>query len=146
MKLPKLFIRTPKGRYMPYVLPDNDISSTLFRRINGKYVPVSMLTPFQELQEGIWVVTARPSCKSITNGTYLREVMNLDKLCDIERFPIKDIADMKACVDWVMDHISFHRDSHFIADMVYDVVARVYEYNKMLKEGKLDEIKGSGIE
>ena len=38
----KLYIKTEKGRYEDYQVPDMDVSETLFRRINGKYVPVSV--------------------------------------------------------------------------------------------------------
>lgn len=145
MKLPKLFIRTPKGRYMPYVLPDSDVSDTLFRRVNGKYIPCELRTGFEKLPEGVWVVTARPSFRTVTNGTYLREVFKLDKLCDIERFPIKELADMEKCAQWVLEHVSFRKDAHSVHDTVHDIVARVYEYHKLLKEDRLDESKGVGI-
>lgn len=145
MKLPKLFIRTPKGRYMPYALPDTDVSDTLFRRVNGKYIPCELRTGFERLPEGIWVVTARPSFRTVTNGTYLREAFNLDKLSDIERFPIQELADMEKCVQWVLDNTSYHKEAHSRSDEVHDIVARVYEYHKMLKEGKLNESKRTGI-
>ena len=145
MKLPKLFIRTPKGRYMPYTLPENDMSDTLFRRVNGKYVPVEMVTNFERLPEGVWIVTARPSHRSITNGTYLRECMHLDKLCDIERFPMKTIASIKECCQWVMDHISFDKGSYSVYDMTCDIVARVYEYNKLLEEEQAKKKEHDGI-
>ena len=40
MKHPKLYTKNEKGRYEEYQIPDMDVSETLFRRINGKYVPV----------------------------------------------------------------------------------------------------------
>lgn len=43
MKQPKLYTKNEKGRYVEYQIPDIDVSETLFRRINGKYVPVSIL-------------------------------------------------------------------------------------------------------
>ena len=42
MKKPKLYTKNEKGRYEEYQIPDLDVSDTLFRRINGKYVPVSV--------------------------------------------------------------------------------------------------------
>ena len=41
------------GRYEEYQIPDIDVSETLFRRINGKYVPVST-TYSNDLSEGVW--------------------------------------------------------------------------------------------
>ena len=56
MKHPKLYIKNEKGRYEEYQIPDMDVSETLFRRINGKYVPIAVnCTNF--LPEGVWVVT-----------------------------------------------------------------------------------------
>ena len=72
MKLPKLFVKNNNGRYEPFTMPEHDIAKTMYRRINGKYVPVSKFTSYN-MQEGIWVVTSRPAVRSITNRTYLRE-------------------------------------------------------------------------
>ena len=40
----KLYTKNENGRYEEYQIPDIDVSETLFRRINGKYVPVSTTT------------------------------------------------------------------------------------------------------
>lgn len=56
MKYPKLYTKNKNGRYSEYQEPDMDISETLFRRINGKYVPVS-INCANALPEGVWVVT-----------------------------------------------------------------------------------------
>ena len=101
MKLPKLYIKNDKGRYEPYSIPEHDIDKTMYRRINGKYVPVSILVD-DDIPEGIWVVTSRPSVRSITNGTYLRESFKLDKVADLQRFPMTKIASMKQCVDHIL--------------------------------------------
>ena len=57
----KLYIKNDKGRYEEYQIPDMDVSETLFRRINGKYVPVSVNCT-NDLPEGVWVVT-RPELR-----------------------------------------------------------------------------------
>ena len=54
MKLPKLFVKNNNGRYEPFTMPEHDIAKTMYRRINGKYVPVSMLV-YDDIPEGIWV-------------------------------------------------------------------------------------------
>lgn len=56
MKTSKLYTKNGKGRYEEYQIPDMDVSDTLFRRINGKYVPVSVNCT-NDLPEGVWVVT-----------------------------------------------------------------------------------------
>ena len=52
----RLYTKNDKGRYEEYQIPDLDVSETLFRRINGKYVPVSVNCT-RDLPEGVWVVT-----------------------------------------------------------------------------------------
>ena len=56
MKYPKLYTKNEKGRYEEYQIPDLDMSKTLFRRINEKYVPVSVNCA-NDIPEGVWVVT-----------------------------------------------------------------------------------------
>ena len=64
MKQPKLYIKNEKGRYEEYQIPDVDMADTLFRRINGKYVPVS-INCTNDLPEGVWVVTRGRSSREI---------------------------------------------------------------------------------
>ena len=71
MKQPKLYTKNEKGRYEEYQIPAIDVSETLFRRINGKYVPVST-TYTKDLPEGVWVVTRGSSCREIISGKYLK--------------------------------------------------------------------------
>ena len=82
MKHPKLYTKNEKGRYEEYQIPDLDVSETLFRRINGKYVPVSVNCA-NDLPEGIWVVTSGRSSREIISGKYLKELMMLDKASDL---------------------------------------------------------------
>ena len=63
----KLYIKNEKGRYEEYQIPDIDISETLFRRINGKYVPVSTICT-NDLPEGVWIVTRDRSDREIMRG------------------------------------------------------------------------------
>ena len=86
MKQPKLYTKNEKGRYEEYQIPDIDVSETLFRRINGKYVPVST-TYAKDLPEGVWVVTRGSSCREIIWGQYLKEIMKLDKASDLKEMP-----------------------------------------------------------
>lgn len=86
-KIPKLYTKNSKGRYQEYKIPDLDISKTFYRKINGKYEPVSMLS-YSPLEEGVWVVTRGSSTMEHIRGTYLRECFHLDKAADIERFPL----------------------------------------------------------
>ena len=89
MKQPKLYTKNEKGRYVEYQIPDLDVSETLFRRINGRYVPVSVNCT-NDLSEGVWVVTRGRSSREIINGKYLKELMMLDKVYDIKEMPCLD--------------------------------------------------------
>ena len=139
MRLPKLYIKNDKGRYEPYTIPEHDIDNTMYRRINGKYVPVSMLVD-DDIPEGIWVVTSRTSVRSITNGTYLRESFKLDKVADLQRFPMTKIASMKQCVDHILWNERFSIDGKSVHDIVSEVVGMVYKYNENLSKTDHDNL------
>ena len=129
MKQPKLYTKNEKGRYEEYQIPDIDVSDTLFRRINGKYVPVSTICT-NDLPEGVWVVTRGSSCKEIVYGQYLKEIMKLDKASDLEEMPsLAALGGWQKCAKYVLDEIGdFSKMTK--NDIVYAVVGKVFEYSK----------------
>ena len=129
MKQPKLYIKNEKGRYEEYQIPDVDISETLFRRINGKYVPEStMLTNY--LPEGVWVVTRGQSSREIISGKYLKEMMMLDKVSDLKEMPsLAELGSWQKCAKYVLDEIGDF-ESMTMNEIVYAVVGKVFEYSK----------------
>ena len=129
MKQPKLYTKNEKGRYEEYQIPDLDISETLFRRINGKYVPVSTTYP-NDLPEGVWVVTRGSSCREIIWGQYLKEIMKLDKASDLKEMPsLAELGGWQKCAQWVLDEIGDF-ESMTMKEIVYAIVGKVYEYSK----------------
>ena len=105
MKQPKLYTKNEKGRYEEYQIPDIDVSETLFRRINGKYVPVST-TYANDLSEGVWVVTRDRSCRETIRGQYLKELLKLDKASDLKEMPsLAELGGWHKCAQWVLDEI-----------------------------------------
>ena len=129
MKQPKLYTKNEKGRYEEYQIPDLDISKTLFRRINGKYVPVST-TCTNDLPEGVWVVTRGSSCREIMRGQYLKELMKLDKASDLKEMPsLAELGGWQKCAQWVLDEIGDF-ESMTMKEIVYAIVGKVYEYSK----------------
>ena len=129
MKQPKLYTKNEKGRYEEYQIPDVDVSETLFRRINGKYVPVSTTYP-NELPEGVWVVTRGSSCREIIWGQYLKEIMKLDKASDLKEMPsLAELGGWQKCAQWVFDEIGDF-ESMTMKEIVYAIVGKVYEYSK----------------
>ena len=129
MKQPKLYTKNEKGRYEEYQIPDIDVSETLFRRINGKYVPVST-TYAKDLPEGVWVVTRGSSCKEIVYGQYLKEIMKLDKASDLKEMPsLAELGGWQKCAQYVLDEIGDF-ESMTMKEIVYAIVGKVYEYSK----------------
>ena len=129
MKQPKLYTKNEKGRYEEYQIPDVDVSETLFRRINGKYVPVST-TYDKDLPEGVWVVTRGSSCREIIWGQYLKEIMKLDKASDLKEMPsLAELGGWQKCAQWALDEIRDF-ESMTMKEIVYAIVGKVYEYSK----------------
>ena len=129
MKQPKLYIKNEKGRYEEYQIPDVDISETLFRRINGKYVPEStMLTNY--LPEGVWVVTRGQSSREIISGKYLKELLKLDKVSDLKEMPsLAELGSWQKCANYVLRTIG-DIDTMTRNQIVNAIVGKVYEYSK----------------
>ena len=132
MKHPKLYTKNEKGRYEEYQIPDLDVSDTLFRRINGKYVPVSVNCT-NDLSEGVWVVTRGRSSREIIRGQYLKELMMLDKVSDLKEMPcLAELGYWQKCAQYVLDEIG-NFESMTMNEIVYAVVGKVFEYSKKSK-------------
>ena len=129
MKYPKLYTKNEKGRYEEYQVPDMDISETLFRRINGKYVPVSINCTY-DLPEGIWVVTRGRSSREVISGKYLKELMVLDKVSDLKEMPcLAELGDWHKCANYVLDEIGDISTMNK-NEIVNAIVGKVFEYSK----------------
>lgn len=125
----KLYIKNEKGRYEEYQIPDMDVSETLFRRINGKYVPVSILCT-NDLPEGVWVVTRGRGIREIISGKYLKELMMLDKVSDLKEMPcLAELGDWHKCANYVLNEIGDFK-SMTMNEIVNAIVGKVYEYSK----------------
>ena len=125
----KLYTKNEKGRYEEYQVPDMDISETLFRRINGMYVPVSVNCTY-DLPEGIWVVTRGRSSREVISGQYLKELMMLDKVSDLKEMPnLAELGDWHKCAKYVLDEIGDF-ESMTMNEIVYAIVRKVFEYSK----------------
>ena len=135
MKRQTLYTKNEKGRYEEYQIPDLDISDTLFRRINGKYVPVS-INCANDLPEGVWVVTRGRSSREIISGQYLQELMRLDKASELAEMPnLAELGGWQKCAKWVLNNIG---DTTKMTknDLVYAIVGKVFEYSKMTNDKK----------
>ena len=129
MKKQKLYTKNEKGRYEEYQIPELDLSKTLFRRINGKYVPVSLYYG-NTLPEGVWVVTRGRSSREIISGKYLKELMMLDKVSDLEEMPsLAELGSWRKCAKYVLDEIQDFSNMT-MREIVDAVVGKVFEYSK----------------
>ena len=125
----KLYTKNDKGRYEEYQIPDMDVSDTLFRRINGKYVPVSF-NCINDLPEGVWVVTRGRSSREITSGKYLKEMMMLDKVSDLKEMrSLAELGGWQKCAKYVLNEIGdISTMSKY--DIINAIVGKVFEYSK----------------
>ena len=129
MREKRLYTKNDKGRYEEYQIPDMDVSDTLFRRINGKYVPVS-INCTNDLPEGIWVVTRGRSSREITSGKYLKEMMMLDKVSDLKEMPsLAELGGWHKCAKWVLEEIG-DITTMTKYKIVNAIVGKVFEYSK----------------
>ena len=129
MKTPKLYIKKENGRYEEYQIPDVDISETLFRRINGKYVPVSVNCT-NDLPEGVWIVTRGRSRREIISGKYLQELMMLEKASDLKEMPsLAELGGWQKCAKYVLDEIG-DISTMTKNEIVNAIVGKVFEYSK----------------
>ena len=132
----KLYIKNDKGRYEEYEIPDMDVSETLFRRINGKYVPVSVNCT-NDLPEGVWVVTRGRGSREIISGKYLKELMMLDKVADIKELPnLAELGGWHKCAKWVLEEIG-NFESMTMNEIVNAIVGKVFEYSKRAVKGEI---------
>lgn len=129
MKQPKLYTKNEKGRYEEYQIPDMDISETLFRRINGKYVPVS-INCTSDLPEGVWVVTRERSYWEMISGKLLKEQLMLEKASDLKEMPsLAELGSWQKCANYVLRTIG-DIDKMTRNQIVNAIVGKVYEYSK----------------
>lgn len=132
----KLYTKNEKGRYEEYQIPNMDISETLFRRINGKYVPVSVNCT-NDLSEGVWVVTRGRSNREIISGKYLKELMILDKVSDLKEMPsLAELGAMRKCANYVLEEIG-DISTMTKAEIVNTIVEKVFNYSRRDKNSKI---------
>ena len=129
----KLYIKNEKGRYEEYQIPDIDISETFFRRVNGRYVPVSVNCT-NDLPEGVWIVTRGRSHREVLSGQYLKELLKLDKVSDLKEMPsLAELGDWQKCAKYVLNEIGdIYAMSKY--EIVFAVVGKVFEYSKKSKD------------
>ena len=129
MKTPKLYIKNENGRYEEYHIPEVELSETLYRKINGRYVPES-INCTNDLPEGVWVVTRERSHREMITGKYLKEIMMLEKVSDLKEMPnLAELGSWQKCANYVLRTIGdISTMSKY--DIVNAIVGKVFEYSK----------------
>lgn len=131
-KIPKLYTKNNKGRYEEYKIPECDTSDTFYQKINRRYEPACMLL-HDSLPEGVWVITRHRSSTEYISGAYLRERFRLDKVSDIERFPLSKMGHINKVSDRIMSELKLsNTDSKPMTnrELVDAVVGLVYKINE----------------
>ena len=129
MKTPKLYTKNENGRYEEYHIPDLDVSETLYRKINGRYVPES-INCTSDLPEGVWVVTRGRSYWEMISGKYLREQMMLEKASDLKEMPnLAELGSWQKCANYVLRTIG-DIDKMTRNEIVNAIAGKVFEYSK----------------
>ena len=129
MKIPKLYIKNENGRYEEYHIPEVELSETLYRKINGRYVPES-INCTNDIPEGVWVVTRELSHWEMISGKYLKEQLGLEKASDLKEMPnLAELGSWQKCANYVLRTIGdISTMSKY--DIVYAIVGKVFEYSK----------------
>ena len=129
MKTPKLYIKKENGRYEEYQIPEVELSETLYRKINGRYVPES-INCTSDLPEGVWVVTRGRSYWEMISGKYLREQMMLEKASDLKEMPnLAELGSWQKCANYVLRTIG-DIDKMTRNEIVNAIVGKVFEDSK----------------
>ena len=129
MKTPKLYTKNENGRYEEYHIPDLDVSETLYRKINGRYVPES-INCTSDLPEGVWVVTRERSHREMISGKYLKELMMLDKVSDLKEMPnLAELGSWNKCANYVLAEIG-DISTMTKNEIVNAIVGKVYKKKK----------------
>ena len=129
MKTPKLYIKNENGRYEEYHIPEVELSETLYRKINGRYVPIAVNCT-NDIPEGVWVVTRFRSGREIISGKFLKEVMKLEKASDLKEMPsLAELGSWQKCANYVLRTIG-DIDTMTRNEIVNAIVGKVYEYSK----------------
>ena len=129
MKTPKLYTKNKNGRYEEYQIPEVELSKTLYRKINGRYVPES-INCTNDLPEGVWVVTRGRSYWEMISGKYLREQMMLEKASDLKEMPnLAELGSWQKCANYVLRTIG-DIDKMTRNEIVNAIVGKVFEYSK----------------
>ena len=142
MKRKKLYVKNDKGRYEEF-RPDmkSEDSDLLFRKIRGKYVPVSRRDEYDSLSEGVWVVLSNLSycSRSMTNGDYLNELFQINKVSGIEEVSIAQLGSLEKYYDYVSSEWSKYYKDYMLghewgpsnADVIHFIIGKVFEYSKL---------------
>lgn len=113
---------------------------TVYRKVGRRYEPIGMCTPIDWFNEGIWVLRKNKHSKQFTSGDYLYDMI---KMCNISNeMTIQELASIDSYVDYVLmskEWSEFQKGPHSMVEITSFILAKAFEYNKILKEKKEKE-------
>jgi hypothetical protein len=104
------------------LLEEPEVSDTLFIRVGNKYIPHSVNC--SNLSEGVWVITSRPGVRSIASGSYLNDVFEIRKCCNIEPLTLKELGSLESLYQEVCADIDDFSGSP--SELIYKVISIIY--------------------
>lgn len=104
------------------LLEEPEVSDTLFIRVGNKYIPHSVNC--SNLGEGVWVITSRPGVRSISSGSYLKDVFEIHKCCNIEPLTLKELGSLESLYQEVCTNIDNFSVSP--SELIYKVISIIY--------------------
>ena len=144
-KIPQLYIKNGEGKFEKYRLPENDISETVYRKINGKFIPIGKEWERDHLTDGIWVVTSSPGCKSITSGKYIKDLFSVDRISDIGKLPsMDDLAAWYRSAEDICKSEAVQgmwTRSHSLIDVVTTVMGEIFKEVRLKDKPKAGDVK-----
>lgn len=135
-----LYVKNEKGRYELYKEPEPPFNNVLYRRYKrgdkNIYVPQSMLT-YNDLDEGVWVVTKHRYGKSYSTGRYLNDCFMLLKASDIQETPLSKLGGMEKLASWLSCHWDELPKGRSQYEFCCAIVKTLFDYEKENnKDGK----------
>lgn len=135
----KLYIKNDKGRYEPYKEPEPPYNNMLYRKFvhNGKvtYDPISMLQ-HRDLGEGVWVVTKHVYGRSITRGSYLRDMFRCEKASDIQDVSLAKLGGMDKLAHYLAHHWNDIPKGRSTYETCRAIVGILFDYDNNIEKTK----------
>lgn len=129
-KKQQLYVKLPNGRYKPYEEPRPEYDNMLYRKRGKRYVPWGMDLKYNELDEGVWVITKGRGCKSYASGKMLYESYLCIKCGDIIEAPaLAELGGYEKLATYLLQHWG-EVDKTCVDTMCKTIIGVLMKYQK----------------